>query len=108
MPRRDHPLMRYRGVLNWPPTWTWLEGTENKCPRGEIGLLKSVPVSKVLPPNRCYLYIDYEGSLYIGCLLFDDRAFFRHIAEILQFCRNRSIAEIGDLDLSQHFVTANT
>jgi hypothetical protein len=97
---RDHPLMCYKGVPNWPPSWTWIDGLENKRLRGEIGILKTVSLSKVLPANRSYLYIDHEGSSYIGCLLFDDRAFCRHLTEILQFCRNRSIAEIGGLDLS--------
>ena len=96
---RDHPLMSYKGIPNWPPAWTWIDGLENKRPRGEIGILKTVSLSKVLPPNRFYLYIDHEGSSYIGCPMFDDPAFCRHIAEILQFCRNRSIAEIGSLEL---------
>jgi hypothetical protein len=97
---RDHPLMCYEGVPNWPPTWTWIDGLENKRPRGEIGILKAVSLSKLLPANRSYLYIDHEGSSYLGCLLFDDRAFCRHLTEILQICCNRPIAEIGGLDLS--------
>jgi hypothetical protein len=92
--------MSYRGLRNWPPTWNWIAGFENKRPRGEIGVLKEVARSKVKTVNRCYLYIDHEGSSYIGCLLFDDRAFCRHIAEVLRFCCNRPIAEIGSLDLS--------
>src|SRR5262245_32339380 len=43
--------MRYRGVPNWPPNWTLLQGDENKCPGGEIGILKSVTVSTVYPPT---------------------------------------------------------
>jgi hypothetical protein len=39
----------------------------------------------------------------MGCLLFDDVAFCRHITEILQFCCNRSISDIGSLDLSFTF-----
>jgi len=97
---RDHPLMSYRGVSNWPPTWTWTVGLENKRPRGEIGILKEVLLSNVQPANQCFLYIDHEGSSYIGCLVFDDHAFCRHIAELLQFCCNRPIAHIGNLDLS--------
>ena len=65
-----------------------------------MGILKTVSLSKVLPPNRFYLYIDHEGSSYIGCPMFDDHAFCRHISEILRFCSNRSIAEIGSFDLS--------
>src|SRR5215510_13411167 len=33
---RDHPLMSYRGVRNWPPSWTWLDGVENKYSRGSL------------------------------------------------------------------------
>ena len=97
---RDHPLMTYRGVRNWPPTWMWIGGLEKKSPRGEIGILRKVSLSKLQPINRCYLYIYYEGSSYMGCLLFDDSAFCKHITGVLQFCVNRPIAEIGRLDLS--------
>jgi hypothetical protein len=97
---RDHLLMRYHGVSNWPPAWSWIGGMENKRPTGEIGILKSVEPSHVLPHNRCFLSIDYEGSSYMGCLLFDDVGFCRQITEILQFCCNRSIVDIGSLDLS--------
>jgi PPK2 family polyphosphate:nucleotide phosphotransferase len=79
---RDHPLMSYRGVPNWPPVWTWTGGLENGHPRGEIGILKEVLLSKVKPATQ-FLYIDHEGSSYIGCLLFDDHAFCRHIAELM-------------------------
>jgi len=39
-------------------------------------------------------------SVQIWALLFDDLAFCRHISQLLRFCRNRSIAEIGGLDVS--------
>jgi hypothetical protein len=97
---RDHALMRYHGVPNWPPAWLWIDGPENKHPRGEIGILQAVEVSKIPPSNRCFLCIDYEGSSYMGCLLFDDSAFCRQITEILKFCCNRCVSDIGSLDLS--------
>jgi hypothetical protein len=102
---RDHPLMSRHGVPNWPPVWTWVngpevDGPENKFPRGEIGILKWVGLSALQPPNRCYLYIDHEQSSYLGCLLFDDSAFCRHLAKLLESYCNRPIAEIGSLDLS--------
>jgi hypothetical protein len=97
---RDHPLMRYRGIRTWPPSWTWTRGPQNKHPRGEIGVLTEVALSKIKPGNWCYLYIDHDGSEYIGCLLIDDAAFCRQIAEVLQFCCNRPIADIGSLDVS--------
>jgi hypothetical protein len=98
---RDHLLMRYHGASNWPPVWSWTGGLENKRrPTGEVGILRSVEPSCFQPANRCVLCIDYEGSSYMGCLLFDDVAFCRQITEILQFCLNRSISDIGSLDLS--------
>src|SRR5262245_16539878 len=97
---RDHPLMSYRGVRNWPPSWKWLDRVENKYPRGEIGTLKSVLLSKLARANRCCLLIQHEASSYLGCLLFDDPAFCKSITRVLQLCCNRSIAEIGGIDVS--------
>jgi hypothetical protein len=97
---RHHPLMSYRGIPNWPPVWTWTDGLENTRPRGEIGILKAVTLSNIQPADRCFLYIDYEGSSYIGCLLFDDSGFCGQIAKLLQGYSNWRIAEIGSLDLS--------
>ena len=99
---RDHPLMQYHSVRNWPPAWTWTGGPENRKPepRGEIGILKEVVPSKILPLKGCFLYNEYEGSEYIGCLLFDDSAFCNQIIKLLQGYCNRPIAEIGSLDVS--------
>src|SRR5215510_11625148 len=80
---REHPLMSRHNVCNWPPIWAWTSGSENKRPRGEIGIFKGVSLSKIKPADRCYLYIDHEGSSYIGCLLFDDPAFCSQIVELL-------------------------
>lgn len=100
---RDHPLMGYKGVPNWPPVWTWTDGLENTRPRGEIGILKAVALSNVQPADRCFLYIEHEGSSYIGCLLFDDSTFCGQVAKLLANHCNRPISEIGSLDLSHTF-----
>jgi hypothetical protein len=102
---RDHPLMSRHGVPNWPPVWTWVngpevDGPENKSLRSEVGILRWVGLSALQPPDRCYLYIDHEQSSYLGCLLFDDRAFCRYIAKLLESYCNRPIAEIGSIDLA--------
>jgi hypothetical protein len=44
---RDHPLMSYKGLRSWPPAWLWMHGEENHHPRGEIGLLREVVLSKI-------------------------------------------------------------
>jgi hypothetical protein len=97
---RHHPLMTYRGVPNWPPTWTWIEGRQNKSPQGEVGILIWARLTDVLPRARCYLLMKHEDSSYMGCLLFDNHKFCRYIAHFLENYRNRSIAEIGGLDIS--------
>jgi hypothetical protein len=97
---RDHPLMSYRGVPSWPPTWVWIDGPEENRPNGEVGILRSVLLSKLQPVNRCFLLIFHEDSSYLGCVLFDDDAFCKHVTKRLQSCSNRSIAEIGSIDLS--------
>ena len=98
---RDHPLMRYRGVPSWPPDWIWLYGLEDKCPKGEVGVLRRVIKFHIQPSNRCFLFIDYEKSSYGGDLTVDDHAFCAQIVRFLEMhCYNRPIAEIGGLALS--------
>ena len=97
---RDHPLMSHCGVPNWPPVWTWTGGLENTHAKGEVGILKAATLSNIGSSYRCYLHIYYEGSVYIGCLLFDDHAFCGQLAKLLEGYCNRHIAEIGCIDLS--------
>jgi hypothetical protein len=92
--------MSYRGVRSWPPTWTWVAGPAKKYAYGEVGILRSVNLSKTSGANRCFLYIDYEGSSYIGCLLIDDQTFCRQMVNVLQAHCNCQIIEISSLDLS--------
>jgi hypothetical protein len=73
---------------------------EKKRPQGEIGILKRVEPSVIPPANRCFLYIDHDGSSYIGCLLFDDRVFCSQIVRILQANLNKTVAQIGSIDLT--------
>jgi hypothetical protein len=97
---RDHPLMSYRGVGNWPPVWTLPAGAGTKTIRGEIGVLKYVhSATGRFPTNRCFLVVECEGHNYCGALLFDDRIFCSRIATILHNQLGHSIKDIGDLDL---------
>ena len=98
--------MSRRGVSNWPPVWIWIDRQRDKGLQGEIGILKAVLPSKIKPEDRCLLLISHQGSEYLGCLLFNDRAFCRHITGVLHFCRHRSIAEIGSIDLCYFFLDA--
>ena len=100
LPLRDHPLMSYHGLRNWPPEWIWVGGQPNRHQRGEIGVLRSVVISHAQPPAGCFLYIEHEGASYMGCLLFDDQNFCREVVTLLQRYANRSIAEIAGIDVS--------
>ena len=94
---RNHPLMSYLGLRSWPPHWTWTGGVKNMHPQGEVGILREV--LNISPADRCFLHITYEASQYVGCLLIEDPTSCYQIAKFLHSCCNRSIAEIGSLDL---------
>jgi hypothetical protein len=77
-------------------------GTTN-APKAKSELSKTIFRSDTQPLNRCFLLISHEGSEYLGCLLFDDQAFCRQVMELLKAHCNRTIAEIGSLDVSHTF-----
>jgi len=100
MKLRDHPLMSYRGVPNWPPVWTLITSNISVgIPRGELGVLKYVH-SNSLMSNKCFLVIDFNEKVYIGSLIFQDHAFCGQISNLLRDHVGRPIKEIGDLDVS--------
>jgi hypothetical protein len=101
---RDHPLMAYHHIRNWPPVWTLPVRGGEKTLKGEIGILKYVhSAARDFSSNKCFLVIEYEGQNYCGALLFDDRTFCSRISTILHNQLGHSIKEIGDLDLSHTF-----
>jgi len=92
--------MNYRGIPNWPPVWTnGKQPSGVKKIEGEIGILKYVMVHDQMP-NRIFLFIEHEGKVYTGCLLFNDRSFRQELQTILETQIGATIKEIGDLDLS--------
>ena len=95
MTLRDHPLMSYRGLTNWPPMWC---RTGFDTLSGEIGVLVSVDVDRT--GNKCYLGMDIDGLRYIGTLLFTDTRFCWLITKLLKNRVGIPIENIGDLDLS--------
>jgi hypothetical protein len=99
MTLRDHPLMSYRGLRNWPPVWTQTRDDNVKTVKGEIGVLTYV-YSNPRMSSRCFLVIDYEGDPYVGALIFESHTFCDQITHLLWGQINRSIREIGNLNLS--------
>jgi hypothetical protein len=68
--------------------------------RRVVGILIWASLTGVQPPDKCYLLMNHEGSSYMGGLLFDDPAFCRYVAKLLDSYSNRPIAEIGRLDVA--------
>ena len=75
-------------------------GGNDKRPRGEVGILQRVEKSNFPRTDRCFLFIDYEGSLYVGCLLCSDQGFCNSIVRVLEANLNKTIAAIGSLDIN--------
>src|SRR5918995_1654865 len=100
MKLRDHPLISYREVPCWPPTWLWRGGQNLPCPYGEVGILKEVTLSTIEPCSMCFLIMEHEGAEYMGVLKFGDSLSCRAIHAVLQRHCNRPIREVGDIDLS--------
>jgi hypothetical protein len=91
--------MSYRGVSNWPPVWTWIDGEEIKHVEGEVGILKEVRLSNVRAANRILMVIEHENDRYVGCVPFDNYFFCRVILTLLEDCHSRSLREIGELEI---------
>jgi hypothetical protein len=98
MKLRDHPLMTYGGVPNWPPVWTQMRIGGVEIVKGEVGVL--IYVHAAGASNTCYLVIEHKIQNYNGILVFDDGQFCHQIVDLLQRCRGRSVKEIGDLQVS--------
>ena len=101
MELRKHPLMSYRKLHSWPPAWIWIGGSSDQHPKGEIGILKQVKFVDGQFVRRCFLWMEHEESMYLGCLLINDASFSQQVAKLLQENCGRSIEYIGGLDISE-------
>ena len=97
MQLRDHPLMTYRGVANWPPVWVTNTDPPKKL-LGEVGVLTGITADP--STRKCFLHIEYENEGYVGALLFEDAMFCWLLCRIISNQIGRGIKEIGDFDLS--------
>jgi hypothetical protein len=94
--------MSYRRLSNWPPVWTRIRGGEDKHPKGEVGIAREIIWSPIQshPRDRFFIVIEYERTVYMGCLLFDDAAFCLEMQQLLRDYCGCSIEYIGGLDVS--------
>ena len=63
-------------------------------------MLKYVDYDDDRVANKCFLVIDYQSTLYTGCLICQDPSFCKQLAHVLRTHIGRSIKDFGDLDLS--------
>jgi hypothetical protein len=100
MELRNHPLMSYGAVPNWPPSWLCIGGQMAAQPVGEIGVLKEVVLSRISDRPRIFLIVKHEGGEYMGCLLFKHDMACCQIFELLRTQIGHTLEEIGGFDLS--------
>ena len=87
-------------MILWPPQWSNAYQPKDKWPRGEIGRLESAWMHELL--DRCvFLYIRHDGFEYVGSMYFDDVDSCMMIFNFLKSVVGRSVAEIGDADVSR-------
>jgi hypothetical protein len=97
---REHPALKRRsGMILWPPQWSSAYQAKDRWPHGEIGKLESVWMHELL--DRCvFLYVRNDVFHYTGSMYFDDPASCMMVYKFLKSVVDRSIAEIGELDVS--------
>ena len=97
---RDHPVLeRKSGMKLWPPLWSNAYQAKKYWPDGEIGMLENVSMHELL--DRCiFLSIRHDVFHYVGSMYFDDPGSCMMVYKFLESVVGRSIAEIGDSDVS--------
>jgi hypothetical protein len=81
----------------WPPVWRWVAGTGNRHLDNEPAVLQSVAVSEVEGVNRCHLLVEYQGSHFVGTLVFEDIDRCLGVYELLLEHCGESIQSIAGL-----------
>jgi hypothetical protein len=92
---RDHSLTLKSGNKTWPPFWITSSGDNAS---GEIGILQDVLIGVVIP-TTLFLFIEFQGSRYVGSMSFDDSISCQKIYDLLKPIVGRSMKEIGDLEV---------
>lgn len=97
MKLKDHRLMQYRNVPNWPPSYlTW------DCRQeiiDEFGILRAVTLD-TRSANRCFLMVEMEGLGYVSWIKFDNAAFRARFVATVGGYLNRRIKDIGNVEVA--------
>ena len=90
--------LRHCPSINWPPNWIRIEGEGSPNLTGEIGIFRSIALSRLEPLTICYLMMDFQGCSYMGTLSFREGSLSRQVFELLQQHSGESIQQIGYLE----------
>ena len=96
MKLKDHPLMRYRGVPNWPPTYLTQDYRQELL--DEFGILRDVTMDAKVP-SRCFLTVEMNGLGYVSALHFDNFLFRSRFVDVLNGHLNKPVKTLGDLEI---------
>lgn len=93
--------MSFRGRPSWPPAWLCFTGEANTDAEGEVGILRAVRWASRTASlaDRCFLIMEHENAMYIGCLFFDDETFCQRVFLKLHHHIGEPIQQIGNLTL---------
>jgi hypothetical protein len=97
MKLKDHPLMKYHNVPNWPPSYLTPDYRQDVI--GEFGILRAVTLDARMP-NRCFLMVEMDGLAYVSWVKFDNSAFRARFVNTINVHLNRPMKEIGELEVS--------
>ena len=101
---RDHPLMSYRGMSNWPPHWLPRKDSGGEQFSGELGVLVEVVLScsgiYSRQLSQLFLFMEHHDKGYVAAVLFSDATFCRQVGELMKKHYGRTLEEIGALDVS--------
>jgi hypothetical protein len=97
MKLKNHPLMKYHNVPNWPPSYLTPDCRQELIE--ELGILRGVTLD-ARTPNRCFLTVEVNGLGYASWLKFDNEAFRRRFMDTIDAHLNKPIKAIGELEVS--------
>jgi hypothetical protein len=99
MELRNHPIMICDGVKTWPPKWFQTYGSTNRVVVGEVGLLDTVFLSKLIPPRQVYLVMTTaEDNCYLGSLMFEQADAAEEVFHFLLAHLKQPINQIGSIN----------
>jgi hypothetical protein len=96
MKLKDHPLMRYHNVPNWPPSYLTADYRQELIK--EFGILRSVTLD-ARESNRLFLMVEMDGLGYVSWLKFDNLAFRTRFLDTINVHLDKPMKEIGELEV---------